>query len=398
MENDQWAGVEENEVLVRDKVINSWVYIAGGLLLGVVVIIVSIWYFTTQTGDEPTSEITDPSQLNFDLQDDGIQGSGQLGGYLYLYATPQANSTEVAESALPSDTPIGAEEGFYAYSMTTDDILLVPMTPEDTSIPGLAVMTNENAVNPADAEHPSWIDYEANLVYAFNTPSLWNETWPVVAAVAPADRQFVVYEGQTEDLAQAGAEASLDLDNWNIVIHNPFTDDTRVIENAGRPVWLNGEADILYLKTDGIYRYSLAADASELVENRWQNLDRAAQLAITDDSTAFILTVPGLNSVAVYTITDSVNVELVLNGIIGDAGNSYINPVFAPDNSHFAVQVRNETDWDASTGSYTNTQIEVRNLYERERITVITPETTLAARTILLDWRTALSPFESILR
>jgi len=56
MENDQWAGVEENEVLVRDKVINSWVYIAGGLLLGVVVIIVSIWYFTTQTGDEPIIE------------------------------------------------------------------------------------------------------------------------------------------------------------------------------------------------------------------------------------------------------------------------------------------------------------------------------------------------------
>ena len=398
MENNQWAGMEENEILVRDKVINSWVYIAGGLLLGVI-LTVSIWYFTTQTGDDRTSEITDPSQLNFDVQDDGIQGSGQLGGYLYLYATPQANSAEVAESGLLSDTPVGAEAAFFAYDMATDEIRLVPITPEDTSFPGLAVMTNKNAVNPADAEHPGGIDYETNLVYTFNTPSLWNETWPVVAAVTPADTQFGVYEGQTEDLSLAGAgvEASVDLDNWNIIIHNPFTGDTRIIENAGRPVWFNGEADILYLKTDGIYRYNLAADASEQVENQWQNLDRAAQLAISDDSTAFILTVPGLSSIAVYT-TDSVTGELVVSDTIASAGNFYVNPVFAPDNRHFAVQVQNENDWDASTNSYTSTRIEVHNLFDRERLRVITPETVLIEQAILLDWRTELNPFASILR
>jgi len=369
-----------------------------GLLIFTAILLLGLIYPTYQWLSAPTSAITDPSQLNFGLWDDGIQGSGQLGGYLYLYATPRANAAAVAESGLPLDTSVGAEAGFYAYSMATDDILLVPIIPEDTAIPGLAVMTSENAVNPADAEHPGWIDYEANLVYTFNTPSLWNESMPVVAAVTPADRQFVVYEGQIEDLAPAGAEALLDLDNWNIVIHNPFTDDTRIIENAGRPVWLNGEADILYLKTDGIYRYNLAADASQRVENRWENLDRAAQLAITDDSAAFILTVPGLSSIAVYTFTDSVNGELALNGIIADAGNFYFNPVFAPDNRHYAVQVQNENDWDASTNSYTSTRIEVRNLFERERVNVVTPETTLAPQTILLDWRTALAPFESTLR
>ena len=147
-------------------------------------------------------------------------------------------------------------------------------------------------------------------------------------------------------------------------------------------------------KEDGVYRYNLAAEASELVAGSWNNLTTNVGLAAASDSSSFVLTVPELNTIAVYTFTNSLNGEAELQGMIAEEGTSYFDPVMSPDGRQYAALVGHDSDWNESTGNYTSMRVEIRDVLDRTVRNTIPVEFTDSAPVYMLDWRAELEPFE----
>ena len=377
---------------------NTRTYIKKGFIFFGVLILLALVYPTYQWFANPTTGISDPTELDFGLAPSANEVNALPSGQLYLYGT--AAVTDEDRQPASNEADANPTPTVFTYKIKDNSLHVAPTTLSDevlenTDSPvGVYVGRNESPENPADTFHPAWVNYQENLFYFFDTPSLWNEGVIEVSGFSLVDGKYITYDGQVDDLSETDGEVFAALQNWNVVVHNPYTGDTRVIEAAARPVWLNDGADVVYLKADGIYRYNIAADASEKIAGGWQNLDRNAQLAIAGDSSSLLLTIPAVNSLAVYTFSDSINGEMILQGIIADEETRYTDPVFAPDNRTYAVLVANTVDWNEETARYNTKRIEFRNIFSRGVVDVASPNIDYTQPHILLDWRAEVAPYE----
>jgi hypothetical protein len=329
---------------------------------------------------EDTS-LTDPLLLDQGLISLGDSDGDIPGGHLYVLATP------VIPPGVELDTALFPQ--FMALSLADPTIRrILPTIPEAEQLVdpnrqyGLAILSIEEPDVPADEFHPGLVNYQTNELAPLATPPLFSETNLVAAPAATENRRWVAYSARTIPLD----ESFTDIDTWQIVLYDTATNDVRVIEGATNPVWLNGESDVLYLTTDGIYRYNLAANAAEPIDTNWNNLDTTAELAVADNSSAAIVTVPALNTIAVYRFSDPVNAVAELEGMIATPGVEYTNPTFSPGDTHYAV-IREEF------GDLT-TRVEIRSIFERPVLDTIALDFNFGLPVRLSDWREEVEPIE----
>lgn len=347
-------------------------YIKKGVLLFISLIIVALigfigYYFLTY--EETASFSAEQLQANFGLAATDSEAAIP-GGYLYLLGTEE--SSQLAR--------------WQAYSLTDPSLIQdLPMKPSLAELAdpdrqfGLTLLASETPMEGGDAIHPGFINYQTNETGLFGSFPLYSEMTPVVAPPATPNRQWIAYSGRVQP--NAGASYT-NINTWQIVLHNAVTDDTRVVVDAIHPAWINGENAILYLTSDGIYRYTLDTLDIVPIDDTWNNLTTKAGLAVASDSNAAILTVPELDTIVVYDLSDSQAPTTA--GRITTPGVTYTNPVFSPSGTHYAVLATTD---DVS-------QIEIRSVFDRTVATTITLANNPFTPPVLADWRLALEPIE----
>ncbi len=376
-------------------------YIKKGLFIFISITLLALLYPTVRFFTAPDTSIANPNELDFglnnfnDVAEEAAQALTSAAGYLYLYGALEQTAEDVAALAADGNPTDAPAPSLFAYNLAAAALTAVPTLPADTAnaIPGIFVGRNDTAESPADAIHPAWVEYDSNLFYFFDTPSRWHEVDLRSYRAADEDKSYVVYAAANQQMTP-GDGAWLEIANREIIVHYPYTNQTRTIPAAFRPQIINDGADILYVKEDGVYRYNLAAEASELVAGSWNNLTTNVGLAAASDSSAFVLTVPELDTIAVYTFTDSLNGEAVLQGMIAEEGTSYFDPVMSPDGRQYATLVGHDSDWNQNTGNYNSMRVEIRDVLDRTVRGTIPVEFTDSAPVYMLDWRTELEPFE----
>lgn len=364
---------------------NTRAHLVRGLVIFSSSIVIALFAFTVYWWFILGTSNVDLSQLNSGLDVEIDRANTFLDGHLFLYGTPR-DKTAI-------DPVVGATN-LYTLDLTTQELFRAPdelprsaIPADDSLVPGIFVGRYSDAAGTANERHPSWIDYRTYDWYRFDTPSLWNEGTIQAPNRNVPDRTWIAYDGQSTNF-ESGSRAFFNLSNWTIVVHNPATNETRTIPQAARPQWLNDGADLVYLKRDGLYRYNVSLDQSERLNTGWSNLGRDAQLAVADDSSRLLLTVPNLSTIAAYTFTDSLNGELELLGMIAQPGLIYTDPVFDVTGSYYAVLRFS----DSPDGAY-NPQVELRNFISRDVIDTIPIDFESQDPLTLLDWRPAVEPY-----
>lgn len=367
---------------------NTRAHIVRGLQFFTLIILIALaiptvrWFFT-----QDDALVVNPSELDYGLVSEANTAlERDVTGYVYVFGTPVD----------PTDPAASTSAELFAYDLESGVAQLVPADAPAQALEaegpvyGFAIGAFTTMDNPADALHPGWIDYREGTITSLDTPSLWYEDTVVVPDISVTDRSYMAYAGMTDNI-EPGTTEWYDLSNWQIVVHNPRTNDTRIIDNAAEPQWLNDGADLVYLKEDGIYRYNVATDASELLTNRWQNLSREARMAVAPDSSAFLLTVPNLGAITVYSFSDSLNGVGQEEGIIATDGVVYTDPVFHPNGREYTVLALSNPQPDDTFGT---AAIEHRSVFDRTLLNSWTLDVDLREGVGLLDWRTDLVAYE----
>lgn len=369
-------------------------YIKRGLYVFLSIVAIGLVVATVRYFLSGEAGVSNPSELDFGLEDTGAAVLSRPTGYLHMYGAAVIASDELSAEEQEAITP-----ELFTVKLADGSASVAPLYPAaaemgtDDFVPGFFTGRNDEAVGTIDEYHPAWVNYVNEDTHFFESPSLWNEGDVQIPGrhLVNEERPWVAYDGQT---TQVGEEDYENLAHWQIVLRNEYTHETRIIEEAARPVWINDGADLLYIKDDGVYRYNVAADASDLVDGSWHNLSHTTRLAAADDNSALVMTVPGLNTIAVYTFTDAANGELQLQGMIADERVTYTAPVFSPDNRLYAVLAFNESDLDETTNRYRTGRVEFRSVTSREVVEVFVPQFDFAKPVALLDWRAKVEPYE----
>jgi len=306
-----------------------------------------------------------------------------LAGYLYVLGAPLVaeSKEDISPSLFTLDVTqqTGPQLVSTAYDNTTGNRF------------GYMLAENDAAVLDADRITLFRIDYENDEVALIHEPGLWNESHPVSSGASG----WVAYAGQETNFQPSDGQQFIDLDNWQIILVQPETGDIRTISGAAQPVWMNDGADLLYLKHDGVYRYNLAADASELVIDDFANIANDTQLAINDSSTYVLLTVPqpDFSFIMVYDVVDQANVELRRIGAIAQEGVRYVDPVFAPGGNQYAVLAIQGGVFNTTLENYSDVTLEIRNTIDRTVLESQPLTFDSRAPLRLFDWRAAREPF-----
>lgn len=317
-----------------------------------------------------------PAELNWGL-DVELGDIAEDEGYLYLWGTSLSEEfAELTEGA-----------GAYRYNIATNE--LIPDT--DTAL-FVAYDSTQNtsrygtyyeetdAVGTADEFVPAYIDYVSGETTHFAIPSLWYESTLQVRPMSDAQAlPAIVYDAKTEETAELDGS---DISNWNVVIHDAENSSTVVIEQAVSPVWFNGGADVAYVQTDGVYRYNLAAGASDQMVGDWNNLPANTKIAIAPDSSSLVMVQPSDGFLVVHQFTDPVNGLAEEIGIIAKEGVFYDSPVFSPTSNQYAVQEIIPQD----DGSYATTLL-ILDPISRELVRTIFPDFDFSQDFEVLDWR-----------
>lgn len=280
------------------------------------------------------------------------------------------------------------EPGFYAYDLATRALVAIPAQPTveqletatGSPVYGLVLGTNNNPDLPADVAHPAWIDYAASESYFFATPSSWNESTIVTPSNPVEGEAYIAYSAQATN-TPADRLGSTDSTDWQIVVHEPVTQDTRIIEAATNPVWLDAE-QLLFIRSNGVYQYSVANDTIELVTAAFLDLDRRTELAVTAGGGGFMMTIPSLNSVAHFELPDEGQTKVSLNAIVSTENVQYTNPVYGTDGLLYATVARTPEV----------AQLEIRSLLSHQIVETIAVPFAANTEIGLIDWRTTLTP------
>lgn len=281
--------------------------------------------------------------------------------------------------------------GFSAYDFATARFGALPTQPASSTIAEygpygtVLLASSEDNLETADTIHPGWIDYQTNKLFPFETLSRWNETEAAVPPRTFSTREFVAYGAQREQFSPNNPEF-YKIDNWEIIVHNAYTEITKIIPEAHQPVWVNNGEDLLFLKKDGLYHYSVSAETISPVLREWQGeIERTAQLAAAPVGEGLVMTVPQMNSIFVLSFDRAGGTYATrIQGVISSPDTTYTSPVFSPDGNRYAVLAR-----DSKTGG----RIEIRDHLNRLAVKTIDTGLDLAGSVDIVDWRLVLNPF-----
>ena len=127
--------------------------------------------------------------------------------------------------------------------------------------------------------------------------------------------------------------------DWQVVIHNLENDDIAIVEGAGNSKWLD-DTRLVYLKYDGVYLYNIETNQEYKITTEYTGLDLKNGLAISPSSYSLILTLPQLNQVAVYSLSETKQERIIstnLKNTIEIEANTYFDPEFSPDGIFYAL-------------------------------------------------------------
>ena len=295
-----------------------------------------------------------------------------LHGQLYFSAT---ENPETSSTTLPS---------IYRYDIGTKDIVpVVSGYPANSFAHGTAdfdIMTAYIA-SSSDPDHivPAWYHPVSQQLGELKGVGGYYER----DIAASPDQTHYAFSYRT-----AKESDGQNLDNWNVAIIDHDNGDVTTITAAAKPHWMNDGADLLYLKSDGIYRYNLKADASEPVFTRYAHLSNTTDFTVAPDSSSLVLTAPTANLISVIQVLDSANVKLQEKGSIVTGGERYRYPVISPDGRFYAVMHVKEADYASSTGDFSRADIQVRPLDSQTVIDTIPVPGFTPSSVALRQWYT----------
>jgi hypothetical protein len=240
-------------------------------------------------------------------------------------------------------------------------------------------------VGTINETHPVKISVDTNEVERLSTPSLWLETDIQIQPTRERETEpLIVYSGTTNSFESVAATDSHD---WSVIIFDAAKDQVVQIPEAVSPVWFNGGTDVLYAKSNGIYRYNLAADAHERVVDTWTDLPPNTQLAVAPDSSALVMTFPNGGQLVVFKVTDALNVVLTEVGVIGEANTYYFDPVFSPTSNQYVVQKIVRDGADIVESSYV-----IRDVFSRAPIVTMAQDLNRFDAWSILRWNSVEIP------
>jgi len=361
------------------------IYIIKGLILFVGGIAAALIVYTTHWYWTYTSQmvITDPTVLNHGLESINDQDFTGPHGYLYFLGTPEFSDDFLPVESIP--------ESVFALKLTGNNTIRELPTLSNQSTGSIFALAQETSkFGSIDEVHPAKFtlletENGSSSSKFLETPSYWYEG---AVKVSPT-QEWLVYDGQVTNQGQGTYADYNDLDNWDVVLYNLKSSEFRIIQRAGHPVWFNGGDDILFVRTDGIYRYNLGAAGEERIISDWNNLDYRVQLAVPNNSASLVITIPQLNAVALYSFVDPVNGVLQQEGIITVSQTYFTEPVFSPSGLFYAVisTINNQDDLTSS--------IQIRSIGDRTVINNIPIPFDQLSYFTLLDWREIIEPLKS---
>lgn len=297
-----------------------------------------------------TSELSPEERLAADA------AAASLSGKLYYSA----------ELAIPADDTVTPSVSISAFDWFTNETEAVTTRAFNSQYAPLSdgsvvtfALTDEDPNNPEMIHMIRWFPAEDRFKYVAAPPGFSESS-----VTAETEGRLVAYTMQP---ALVEESASFDINDWQVVIFDAIDERiVKVIDNATAPAWLNGSEDLLYVTDNAIKRYSLTADAHEIVVDDITGFTSAASLAVSPEKNYAVLTTGVDSSLFTFAIQNSDNAVMQLQSFTQDGDRVYRNAVPSPDAIHYA-----HVALDLEGATVTKTQVLVRRYDTGEVVRVI---------------------------
>lgn len=225
-----------------------------------------------------------------------------------------------------------------------------------------------------DGLQPTRYLYETGLSYLLPGANGYNEQ----DLTTSPDQTHYAYSYQLSPEADPNS-----IEDTFISLHNYKTGAIITIEKASEPEWLNQGKDMLYMKSDGLYRYNLATKSSSLVSGVYANLSTQVDIGVSTDSSTIVLTSPSAHLIAVFSVVDKENVTVEEPGAIVTPDTRYRDPVVSADGRLYVVMAAKDVAYDKASGTYSEINAEIRALNSSDILDTISfPEFTPGSVTL----------------
>jgi hypothetical protein len=288
-------------------------------------------------------------------------------GQLYFSAAP----TTVDQSTIPqlfkfdfADRNIASvfTEPAYSFAFGNDEF--------DTAIVYL-----DNPADP-DGYQPAWI----NKMNGESGPLTGVDGFREVDLTLSPDNTFYAFSYRPTDMGDM-----TDINQWNIAIINYTTKEKIIIENAAEPDFLNDNEGVVYMTTNGLFKYNLNTKTTVPIYTLYQNLEMYDDFDISGDATKIILTIQRLNVISVANgVADDEEFQEV--GAIINVDVRYRSPVLSPDGTFFAVTAAHAIDFDEQTQLYSKIYAEIRAIGSSDVIDIVMFDDLVPASVTLESW------------
>lgn len=200
-------------------------------------------------------------------------------------------------------------------------------------------------------------------------------------AISAENTDFKAFVFRSESVAEQNL---YDINNYHILLTNPYSKQTEVLEQAASPTWLAEGKLLMFIKSDGVYLYDLLTEETKLIYDEYTDLSVLNHIAAAEKGKYVVMTIPSLKNIVVLNIIESdigVIESLEENYEVKNDVVTYKNPVVSPDGRFFAVVASNDT----STGRAHS--IEIRHYSGNKVIKEIVPEGVDLESLNLSAWR-----------
>ena len=358
MEEEQNYIVEEKSSNLVLPFIGILIFVAGG----------AVYYYVTYLAvnepvvDEVVTEIEVDPFGKILTEEELAEYRSQIAGQLYFSA----------QKIDPESGDLG-QYSTYSYDLAADnelntvaqDLFYTEFAPIDQSN-GVFLSDLEADETSPDFTHPTRLDYDTETFYFLEVPPMYFEQ---DLTVSP-NGEYLAYSGipyKSDDVPTDSPQ----LENWEVVIYNFATEENVTIPEAARPQWLNGGKDLVYLKTDGVYRYNLATKEEVKLLSEYNNLLIYNGLTVSSDSTRLILTIPDFYLIDIYEMSDSG--DLSIYDRFSMSGSLFFDPIFSPDGKFYAVSSVGTGAINTETQTLEDINVEIRSPQNQSVIQTFEP-------------------------
>lgn len=174
---------------------------------------------------------------------------------------------------------------------------------------------------------------------------------------------------------ETAASSNIDtipIQNWEVAIIDPEEDVVvKVISDAVQPKWSPDGTQIIYLKADGLYSYTLdtAAEVRILGATSDGQFLSTSMIEVSPDGKYIVWTVPGSGVIIMNEVLSWAPFTIKELGRIHEEKTQYYWPQFSPNGEYYAVQAIQDPVGDQA--GRTNQRFEIRPTLSRSVIETI---------------------------